>query len=259
MSNPSHAYIERKQDEFVVHLGVAKEIYEAVENTDRPTNMFEAMFFNPHKLIPFAHPSIPHPMSFIPHGKPISYKIGEQNEGKLRNRLKHLTKKSHKSIKFVPNPESIYCNEEMIAHYVPMGHNINAPQNTGLYTKNLGPCFGIAIYNSNNKNTSLLHSNGCGEELTEQITRSIDNMLESPEFRNGTLEVNIANGLLTMGDDEVYGYIMQTRDDLLEYFFGKNIDPTVHFTKERGEVINFFMIKPDKTVDVIKGFSMLEY
>lgn len=240
MTKPTHMYIEfdNEKNIFTAHYGRMNPIMEYIPDKG---GVVTEHFKHPKKGFVYYFKQIGEPEMHRLDGKPIK---------SVRNHIKNYAR--NKKINIV-KPEDIFSHEELFFCKVEMCTARTTEPPGGLYSTNIATCMGISLYNSETKYTHLFHTPGCDEEMMPLIFGHLDNRLLEQETKMNNIEVNIASGLVTLGDEEVVEIISEARDGLLEYFFSKNINPKIHFAENRGESIRYMSINPNNGfVEAIK-------
>ncbi len=237
MAKPTHMYLEVKDGALLAHYGKLKLVTEMYEDSYR---------------IAFKHPKRGEVSSFLQIGEPVKYDLG--NEKEVRDLKNGIKRDAVKKGIFVVRPDDIYCFHELEFYEVPMGQAKTTIPPGGLYTKSIGTCLGISIYNENTRYTHLFHTPGCEPETMPKIIGHLEHILSEQGTGMEHVKVNIASGLLAFfWGDEVEATIRSARENLLLFFFSKDIEPVIHFAETRGEAYMFMSIEPHQgLVEVIK-------
>lgn len=241
MVKPTHMYIvhDEQQKTLRVHYGKLKPIMEYIPDELGGTKVH------------FKHPERGFVYSFKSAGEPEAHLVDEKSAQQVRNQIKNQARK--RNIKIV-KPDEVYSETELFFCKVEMGMGRTSIPPAGFYTTDLGACIGISLYNPNSQYTHLFHTPGCDDDRMPTIVRYLeDRLTEQNSTDLSAMQVNIASGLFTLGDDEVEAIIRKARNKLVEFFFSKDIDPKTHFAEQRGEVITFMSIEPHRgLVDIVK-------
>ena len=242
MAKPTHMCIQydTERNTVTAHYGKASLIK---EHTPDP-------IFGGFIKEPFKHPEKGRVYFFRQVRDPDVYDTHTTPVHSIEKELRKEARK--KGIQFV-KADNVHSFQKLFYFKVEMGTAKTTKPPGGLYTTDLATCIGISIFNQETHYTHLFHTPGCDEEIMPDIINHLGSMLAQQNTRPDKIQVNIASGLITLGDDEVEEIIKKARDKLVEFFFSRDIDPKTHFAETRGEAYMFMSVNPhDGLVEAIK-------
>ena len=240
MQKPTHIYVEFNKDAntLTAHYGKLRPVMES--------KICDLGAYT----IPFEHPNLSTVCYFEQIGAKV-HPLNGQTSNELRKRIKNDAKKRGIS---VVKQEDIYSLQKLLFFEVEMATAKTVRPSGALYTRSLGACIGISIYNPKTHYSHLFHTPGCDRETMPSITGHLERILSDEEgIKGGNVEVNIASGLFApFFGYEVEEAIRNAREELMLFFFSRDIEPTTHFAEENGEAITFMSVRSNGLVEIIK-------